>query len=290
MKIWIDGRFIDSKEAKVSIFNRGFLYGDGVFETMRSYGGAVFRLKDHLDRLASSLRVIRLKIPYSKGELERIVYKAMALNSLKEAYIRVSVSRGEGRIGIDTNSAARPTVTVVARKFVPYPAWMYAKGISAKVVSIRQNESSPISRIKPLSFLTNILARLEAKSKGCDDAILMNTKDQITEGATSNLFLVAKAELATPSVECGILAGITRGVVMDIAKRLAFRVKEGRITAGDLMRANEVFLTNSLCGILPVTRIDGKIIGDRRPGILTGILKGLYDREAESAAVKRRGA
>ncbi len=280
-KVWINGRYIGSKKANISVFDRGFLYGDGVFETMRSYHGVVFRLADHIERLFRSLKLIKIKVPYSKGRIKAVIYNVLAINKLKDAYIRLSVSRGEGRMGIDTSAKSRPTVVVVASDFRSYPRRMYEEGISAKVVSTRQNEYTPISRIKSFNFLNNILARIEAKSRGFDEAILMNTSGLITEAATSNIFLVSRSSLKTPSVECGILPGVTRRVILNLANRLGIKVYEKRIPLGELTQTDEVFLTNSLFEILPVTRIDSKRIGKGRPGYITGLLQNLYTREAD---------
>ena len=279
LKVWINRRFVGIDDAKISAFDRGFLYGDGIFETMRSYAGKVFRLDEHLDRLFASLKIVRIKLPYKKRYLERIIYKSLAINDLKSAYIRLTITRGEGRFGINYRDKFTPNLVMVAKEFGDYPGWMYKKGISAAVVSLRQNEYSPTTKIKSLNFLNYILARLEAKAKGFDEAILTNTKGAVAEGATSNIFLIKNRRLATPSLKSGIVPGVTRAVIIGIAKSLRLDLKEGQVSYKELLNSDEVFLTNSLAEVLPVIRIDSKMIGDGQPGDITKLLHVSYQKE-----------
>jgi branched-chain amino acid aminotransferase len=279
VKIWINGRLVQEKGAKVSVFDRGFMYGDGAFETMRAYAGKVFKLERHLARLYASLRSLGIKSPYSKDRLKDIVYKCLAVNGLKGAYIKLTVTRGEGRFGIYYKDVFRPNAVVVAKKFGEYPETMHSKGISAAIVSLRQNEYSHVSWIKSLNFLAFILARLEAKRLGSDEAIMLNTKGYVTEAATSNIFLVKKGALITPSVDSGCLPGITRGVIIEIARRLKIPVREARIPPAELTRADEIFLTNSLVEVLPVTRLGRRRVSDGLPGELTKLLHISYQKQ-----------
>ncbi len=278
-KVWINRKLVDIDKAKVSVFDRGFMYGDGVFETMRSYAGTVFGLDAHLARLFRSLEAAGFESPYSKTRLEREIYRTLKANGLKSAYIRLTMTRGEGRFGIEYKDEFTPNVVIVAREFGLYPGWMFRKGLSAGVVGIRQNERSPLSGIKSLNFLPYILARLEAKKKGFDEAILANTRGDIAEAATSNIFIVRGSALLTPSLECGIRPGVTRAVVLKIARRLGIAASERTLAPKQLLGADEVFLTNSLAEVLPVTRIDGARIGRGIPGDVTKLLHISYQKE-----------
>jgi branched-chain amino acid aminotransferase len=277
-KAWINGKLRDAGSSSVSVFDRGFLYGDGVFETMRSYGGAVFRIDEHLERLFRGLKVTGIRAPYPKKSLRDAVSGCLSANGLKDAYIRLTVTRGEGRFGLNYSDRFSPNVVIVAKKFGEYPAKMYARGITAAVVSIRRNEMSPASRIKSLNFLDNILARLEAKARRADEAILMNTKGYVAEASTSNIFLAKGGVLITPSPDSGILAGVTRKAVIEIAGKVRIRVKEKPVSRGELLSADEVFLTSSLIEILPVVRIDSRKVGPGSPGPLANLLRSLYRR------------
>lgn len=279
MKVWINNRFLNLQDAKVSVFDRGFLYGDGIFETMRSYAGVVFRINEHLDRLLASLRIMGIKPPPTKKYLNDTIYKTLGVNRLKSAYIRLTITRGEGRFGLAYNDKFRSNIVIVTKEFGEYPDSMYRRGISAKVVDIRQNDYSPVSKIKSLNFLNHILARLDAKDQGCDEAILMNTKGYIAEGAASNIFLVRGKSLITPSLESGILPGITRAVVIETAKRLRLGVKEKFIPYRELLNADEVFLTNSLVEVLPVARVDSHKIGGGNVGAITKDLRISYQKQ-----------
>ncbi len=245
------------------MIDRGLLYGDGIFETMRAYNGKVFKLNEHLSRLAAAARVMKIKLPYSRTEFEKRVYKILKTRRLKDAYIRITVTR-EG------------AVFFIVRKFNGYPPRMYVYGIKVKISGIRQNEYSPLSRIKSLNFLDHILAKERAREEGFDDAILMNTKGYIAEGATANIFLVRRGGLVTPSLDSGILPGITRRAVIRLAVKLGIKVTEKKVLPGELESADEVFLTNSLAEVLPVVKIDRSGIGDGVPGKITKLLHSEY--------------
>lgn len=278
-KIWVNKKFVDIDNAKISVFDRGFLYGDGLFETMRSYAGMVFKLDEHLERLFASLKIMKIKPPYTKRYLKGVIYKSLVINDLKSAYIRLTITRGEGRFGLDYNDIFIPNVVITTKEFGAYPDWMYIRGISAKVVEIRQNEHSPVSGMKSLNFLNYILGRLDAKRNGCEEAILKNIKGAIAEGAASNVFLVKRGTIMTPSLASGIIPGVTRDTVIGIANKLKLNIKEKLVSYRELLSADEIFLTNSLIEVLPVTRVDSKKIGDGRPGEITKLLHISYQKE-----------
>jgi len=275
-KVWINKRLVGIDDARISIFDRGFMYGDGVFETMRGYAGVVFKMDEHLTRLKRALKTAGIKLPYSKSYLKKEIYRLLVANKLKSAYIRLTVTRGEGRFGIEHKDALRPNVIIVAKEFGGYPDRMFNKGISACVANIRQNGMSGIAGIKSLNFMSHILARFEAKKSGCDEAILLNTEGFVSEAATSNVFTVKRGALITPSIESGILPGITRGVIIKIAKKLKIKVEEKKLSHKELLNSDEVFLTNSLAEVLPVTRVDRRKIGSGFPGKITRLLRTSY--------------
>jgi branched-chain amino acid aminotransferase len=277
-KVWINGRLLDSKKAKVSIFDRGFMYGDGAFETMRAYAGVVFELDAHMSRLFSSLKALKIKLPYSKKYLKDAIYKSLRVNRLSGAYIKLIVTRGEGRFGIGYKDKFSSNVVIAAKNFDGYPEWMFDQGLSANIIGI-QNEKSAISNMKTLNYLPYILARFDAKDMGFDEAILTNTKGRITEAATSNMFLVKGNNIITPSIESGVLPGITRAVVIRLARKLGFKVSERAVSRRKLLKADEVFLTNSLAEILPVTKIDLKRIGKGEVGDTTKLLRISYQKQ-----------
>jgi len=278
MKIWINGKLVNKKAATVSIFDRGFLYGDGVFETMRSYGRAVFKIDEHLSRLCNSLRVAKIKIPHSKSFLKKQIYRMLKINRLSNAYIRLTVTRGIGTVGLARIKGGKPTVVIFVNKLTPYPGKMYKDGITTRIVKIRQNENSPISGIKSVGFLNNILTRLEAKEEGCDDAIMMNSKGLICESTVSNIFLVKGKKLITPSLESGVLPGITRSAILKMAKKVKLKTKQARVTRTALYSADEIFLTNSLMEVMPVAKVDNRIIGKGKPGPITKKIHNEYKK------------
>ena len=269
MKIWLNGKVVDERNAKVSVFDRGFLYGDGVFETMRSYNGVVFKLDEHLYRLNRSLKITEIKIPYPAAFLKKQVYGLLKVHKINDAYIRITVTRGVGTIGLAKITCKRPTIMIVVNKFVPYPETMYKKGVSLKTVSAAQNENSPASMIKSTSFLNYILARLEAKKGGFDDAIMLNSKKRICESTVSNIFMVKGRDLITPPAEEGVLPGITREVILSLAARLGLKAREKALNLKRLYSADEVFLTNSLMEVMSVSEVDGRFIGSGKPGEFT---------------------
>lgn len=265
MKVWLNGKFTDSRDAKISVFDRGFLYGDGLFETMRAYAGSIFLPDEHLARLFNSSKNLGIKIPYSKKELREASHSSIRRNRLKDAYIRITVTRGGNAI-------------ILTKEFEERPRRDYIDGASAKVSSMRSNEHSPLAGMKTLNFMNYLIAKEEAKAGGYGEAILLNTKGDVAEGATSNIFLVKNGRLLTPSLDSGILPGITRRAIIGIASRLKIAVVEKHVLYKELSTANEVFVTNSLIEVLPVVKIDSGLIGNGRPGNVTKLLHVLYRR------------
>lgn len=270
MIVYLNGDFLPAEEARVSIFDRGFLYGDGIYETIRVYAGRVFKLDEHLARLERSAQMIDMSLPLERADFSEAVETCIKLNELRDALVRISVTRGEASVpGLDPALVAGPpTVVIVARAFEPYPASLYQEGIQAAVVSIRRNPPEALNpAIKSNNFLNNILAKMEALKAGADEAIMLNTQGYVAEGTTTNVFWVKDRTLFTPPLEAGILDGVTRSVVLNIAQRLlgyrAFEVLRGRDA---LEEADEVFVTSTSYEVMPVTRIDGKPVGDGRAG------------------------
>ncbi len=274
--VYINGSLVLEEEAKVSVFDRGFLYGDGVFETMRSYSGHVFRLEKHLSRLFGSLKTLKINIRFDPPALEKAVYDTLRANSLSEAYVRLTISRGEGPLGPSPVGCESPKVIIIARKFEPYPAISYEKGWRAIVVGTRQNASSPLSQIKSCNYLNYILAKMEAISRGVNEGILLNAQRYVAEASASNIFLVDDGAIATPSVRDGILPGITRQVILEIATSMGIKAVERKITLDELFACQECFLTNTLMEVMPLVEIDWRQIGSGKPGSLTAKLHQAY--------------
>jgi len=260
----------------VSLLDRGFLYGDGLFETMRSYGGKVFKPCEHLSRLRRSAKVLNIKMPCSGTAAKKMIYEAIRSKRLNDAYIRLTLTRGEGAFSFDGSVSSKPNLFLIVKAYKGYPARIYANGISAKISRIRQNEHSPLSGVKSLNFLNYILARDGARDEGFDEAILLNTEGNVAEAAVSNIFLVSKDILVTPSLNSGCLPGITREIVMRIAGEAGIKVKERIVRREELTDADEVFFTNSLAEILPVIKIGRVKIGSGRPGRITKLLHARY--------------
>ena len=265
MYVYLNGKILPSKEAVVSVFDHGFLYGDGVYETLRVYDGVIFELEEHLQRLFRSAILIGLDIPLEINALKVSIYETLIANTLRNAYIRLTVSRGRGDIGLDPDLCTEPTIVIIVQEFKEYPKAFYEKGISLIIAETRRNLKEAIDpRIKSLNFLNNILAKIEAKKRGVYEALMLNIYGKLTEGTISNLFFYKDSILYTPSLDCGILDGITRGLVIDLAKREDLSVKEGKFRIKDLYSAEEVFLTNTTMEVMPVSKIDDQkyAVGD----------------------------
>ena len=306
--IYLNGHLLPRSKARLSPFDHGFLYGYGLFETMRAYRGDIFRLDRHLSRLYRSaealglargviaspslpLRVTKgvslrakrsnltsLRINSAKQSLEAACRETLEANRLKEARVRLTVSAGEGDIIPDPSSCSAPTVLVTARSFTPPGAEEYERGFKATLSSLRRDSQSPLSRLKSTSYLANVLARREARAAGGDEGIVLNEKGCLAEGSTSNIFLVSQGVLVTPSLESGILPGITREAVLEIARCLNIAAAEREVGLAELTQAEEAFVTSSLLEIMPLTSFDGKAIGAGKPGGLTRKLMAAYKK------------
>ena len=272
--VYLNGSLIPRSQAKVSALDYGFLYGFGLFETMRAYEGQVFRLESHLSRLARSAELLRL--PVSAPELKDAVRDTIKANRFSNARIRITISAGEGEMSPDPGTDRKPTVLVLAEHYQPYPKEVYQRGFQAVLSSIRRNSQSPLSRLKSANYLESLLARQQARERGVDEAICPNEKGLLAEASMSNIFLISNGILRTPGEESGILPGITRGVILDLALTLDIKALEEDIRPSELFQAQEVFLTNSLIEVMPLTEIEGRPIASGRPGTITRRLLAAY--------------
>ncbi|HKW86021.1 MAG TPA: aminotransferase class IV [Nitrospiraceae bacterium] len=277
MWVFLNDRFVERKEATVSVFDRGFLYGDGVYETLRAYSGRIFMLSKHLARLQRSGHLIGLDIPIPEKDWPALLNEAISRNGLSDAYLRITISRGEGEIGLDPSLCRHPTVVIVVLPFQPYPRHLFREGVSLTIAHIRRNLPTALPpHVKSLNFLNNILAKREALQAGAFDALMLNADGHLAECTTSNLFFVRAGRLCTPSVACGILDGITRAVVLQIAREQGIPVEEGAYAAEALKQADECFLTNTSMEIMPVREVDKVPVGSGQPGPLTTRLQELF--------------
>ena len=277
MKIFIDGKYYGERDAKISVFDHGLLYGDGVFEGIRAYNGRVFRLKEHIDRLFCSAKAILLTLPMSHGAIMRAVVDTCRKNKIHDGYIRLVVTRGVGTLGLNPNRCKRPSVIIIADKIQLYPPSFYARGMEIVTVPTTRNLHSALNpAIKSLNYLNNIMAKIEANNSGCEEAIMLNAEGFVSECTGDNVFIVKGGQLFTPPLSAGALYGITRQTVMEIAVESGYRVSEPNLTRYDLFNADECFLTGTGAEIVPVTKIDRRIIGRGRPGPVTRELEEKY--------------
>ena len=279
LKVFINGTLYNKEDAKVSVYDHGFLYGAGVFEGMRSYGGSVFRMKEHLDRLWESAEKIQLEIPMSKEQMADSVNATLAANEIEDGYIRLVVSRGEGTLGLDPNKCPMPNIIIITDLITLYPDEFYQNGleiITAK--TIRNHPGALDPRIKSLNYLNNILAKIEGLAAGCVETLMLNHQGEVAECTGDNIFIVQDGRLLTPPVEAGVLEGITRGAVMELAAEDGVEVVEATMTLEDVYAAEEVFLTGSAAEIVPVIKVDGNQIGNGTPGLLTRRIADLYSQ------------
>jgi len=289
MKVYLNNRIVTESDAKVSIFDHGFLYGDGIYETMRVYDGVVFMLDEHIRRLYRSASFIKLKIPKTATEIKSAIHKTLKANSLKNAYVRLTISRGTGKIGLDPALCEKPTFVIVTNEFKDYPASFYKKGVSLIIPSVRRNLREALNpQIKSLNFLNNILAKIESKKKKAYEALMLNSEGHLAEGTICNVFFVLKkknkAILCTPSLDCGILDGITRNIVIELAKKDGIAVKEGRFTKADISRASEVFITNTTMEVMPVRKVD---FTSFKVGAVTKLLQEAYKEEVKKYLMRQ---
>ena len=279
MKVYIDGKYYDEKNAKVSVFDHGLLYGDGVFEGIRAYNGRVFKLKEHIDRLFYSAKAILLEIPVSHAEVMKAVVETCRKNKLRDGYIRLVVTRGVGTLGLNPNRCKRPSIIVIADKIQLYPRELYERGMAIVTVATTRNLHNAVNpAIKSLNYLNNILAKIEANIAGVEEAIMLNSNGYVAECTGDNIFIIKAGQMFTPPLSAGALYGITRGVVMAMGREAGLLVSEPNLTRYDLFIADECFLTGTGAELIPVTKIDGRVIGSGKPGPVTKRLVQSYHK------------
>jgi len=277
MKIYIDGKFYDEKKAKISVFDHGLLYGDGIFEGIRAYHGRVFKLKEHIDRLFCSAKAILLTLPLPPVEMMRAVIETCRRNKIRDGYIRLVVTRGVGGLGLSPNKCKRPSVVIIAGKIQLYPREFYESGLTIITVPTTRNLHSALNpAIKSLNYLNNILAKIEANNGGCEEAIMLNAEGFVSECTGDNIFIVKGGRMFTPPLSAGALYGITRGVVIELAREASIEVSEPNLTRYDLFNADECFLTGTGAELIPVVKIDGRTVGAGEPGPVTKSLVQKY--------------
>jgi len=270
MKIFIDGKFYSERDAKISVFDHGFLYGDGVFEGIRAYNGRVFKLKEHIDRLFYSAKAILLEIPMSHEKISQAVIQACRMNRIRDGYIRLVVTRGVGTLGLNPKSCKKPSIVIIAGKIQVYPPEVYARGIDIVTVPTTRNLHSAVNpAIKSLNYLNNILAKIEANNAGCQNGLMLNAEGFVSECTVDNVFIIKDGDVSTPPLSAGALYGITRKTVIELAVQNGLKVSEPNLTRYDLYNADECFLTGTGAEIMPVIKIDGRVIGTGKPGNLT---------------------
>jgi branched-chain amino acid aminotransferase len=284
MKIYIDGKFYDEKNAKISVFDHGLLYGDGIFEGIRAYHGRVFKLKEHIERLYYSAKAILLDIPLTPEQMSKAVVDTCRANKLSDGYIRLVVTRGIGTLGLNPNRCKEPSVIVIAGKIQLYPEELYQRGMEIVTVATTRNLANAVNpAIKSLNYLNNVMAKIEANNAGVEEAIMLNAQGFVAECTGDNIFLVRGKQLFTPPLSAGALYGITRGTVMDLAREVGLTVSEPNLSRYDVYCADECFLTGTGAEIIPVTKVDGRIIGTGKPGPVTRDLVTRYHKLTETS-------
>lgn len=270
IQIYVDGKYYPKEEAKISVFDHGFLYGDGVFEGIRAYNGRVFKLKEHIDRLYNGTRGIMINVPLTKEEMTEVVLETLRRNQLQDAYIRLVISRGAGDLGLDPKKCSKPTVVCIADKIVLYPEELYEKGMEIITAATRRNRPEGVNpQMKSLNYLNNIMAKLEANLAGAPEALLLNNEDYVAECTGDNIFIVKNGVLITPPPYVGILVGITRNAIIEAAERLGIKVEEKVFTRYEVFTADECFLSGTAAEAVPVVKVDGRPIADGKPGPIT---------------------
>ncbi|MGB8342515.1 MAG: branched-chain-amino-acid transaminase [Chthoniobacterales bacterium] len=270
LQIYVDGEFFDQAEAKVSVFDHGLLYGDGVFEGIRFYNGRVFQMEAHIDRLWESARSICLEIPISRQEMDEALLETIRQNGLRDGYVRLIVTRGVGNLGLNPVQCKRPSIIIIASTIALYSEETYRRGLTVVTVPTRRMGPATLNpAIKSLNYLNNVLARIEANLANADEALMLNDAGNIAECTADNLFVVKRGQIMTPPISAGALRGITRGVVFDIAGELDIKISEPELTRHDLYIADEAFLTGTAAEVIPMVKVDGRAIGDGKPGEIT---------------------
>lgn len=277
MKIYLNGQLVGKEQAVVSVFDHGLLYGDGVFEGIRVYGGKVFLLKDHIDRLYESAKAIRLEIPISPVAMIQATKDTVAANGIIDGYVRLVVTRGAGSLGLDIRRTSNPQIIIIADTITLYPAEIYANGMNLITAStIRNHPAALPARIKSLNYLNNILAKIEGTDAGTVEALMLNHKGEVAECTGDNIFILKNGVLKTPPPDAGILEGITRNAVLQLAREAGITTQETTLIRHDLYVADEMFLTGTAAEVVPVVSLDGRKIGDGKPGPITRKLLELF--------------
>ncbi|MBA2622050.1 MAG: branched-chain-amino-acid transaminase [Chthoniobacterales bacterium] len=269
--IYIDGQFLPESEAKVSVFDHGLLYGDGIFEGIRFYNGRVFRLEEHLDRLWDSARSICLEIPLSKEEMTEALLETIRRNGLRDGYIRQVVTRGVGNLGLNPMQCRHPSVIIIVATIALYSEEVYRNGLTVVTCATRRMSAAALNpAVKSLNYLNNVMARIEANLAGADEALMLNDAGNVAECTADNVFVIKKGQIFTPPITAGALRGITRSVAFEVAEELGMQVRETDITRHDVFVADECFLTGTAAEVIPVIKADGRVIGTGKPGPITG--------------------
>jgi branched-chain amino acid aminotransferase len=283
-RVYLNGKLVDKADAKVSVFDHGLLYGDGVFEGIRVYGGKVFRLREHVDRLYDSARHIYLEIPLTRQQMTEAVLETVRANAKEDGYIRLVVTRGAGGLGLDPGKTSNPQVIIIVDDISLYPAEFYERGLEVITASVIRNHPAALDpRIKSLNYLNNILAKVEAVRAGCQEAIMLNHRGELAECTGDNLFLVKKGNLRTPYLAAGILEGVTRNAVIELAREAKIPVQEMALTRHDVYAADECFLTGTAAEVVPVVKCDGRPIGSGKPGPITRQLRERFHQLARQS-------
>jgi branched-chain amino acid aminotransferase len=270
LTIYLDGKFVPEADAKVSVFDHGLLYGDGIFEGIRFYNGRVFRLEEHLARLWDSARSICLEIPMGHGEMTEALLETIRRNDLREGYIRLIVTRGVGNLGLNPTQCKRPSVIIIATTIALYPKEVCEKGLTVVTCATRRTGAAALNpAVKSLNYLNNVMARIEANLAGADEALMLNEAGNVAECTADNVFIIKRGQVFTPPISAGALRGITRSVVFDIAAELGIKITETDVTRHDVFVADECFLTGTAAEVIPVVKADGRTIGTGKPGSIT---------------------
>jgi len=277
--IYLNEKIVPQSKALISVFDHGFLYGDGIYETLRAYHGVVFKFDGHVERLFRSASMLDLKIPKTRKSIKKAVYDTLKANNQNEAVIRITISRGAGPVGLDPGLCPKPTFVIITKDFKEYPRTYYIKGVNIAMVETRRNFRGALNpQIKSLNFLNNILAKIEANKKGAYEAVMLNYRGYIAEGTITNIFFIKEGVLCTPDIDVGILDGITRRIILDSAIEMGIKVREGHFRKNELFHADEVFISNTTVEVLPVSRIDNKKIV-KTPGNITKALHRAYKKK-----------
>ncbi|MCR8978804.1 branched-chain-amino-acid transaminase [Brevibacillus laterosporus] len=285
--IYLNGEFVEKENAKISVYDHGFLYGDGIFEGIRVYNGNIFRLQEHIERLYESALSIMLVIPMKIEEMMDAVVETVRKNELRDAYIRLVISRGDGDLGLDPRSCKRANIVIIVEQLRLFPQELYETGLKIVTVPTRRNKPDALNpKIKSLNYLNNVMVRMEASMAGVSEALMLNSEGYVTEGSGDNIFLVKKGVIYTPPTYLGALDGITRQAIMDIARELGYVIKEEPFTRHDVYIADEVFLTGTAAEVISVSEVDARVIRDGKPGPVTKQLLEEFRRYVQEDGVK----